>query len=59
MRCFLATILLAMSLNTYGQLNPPPPGAPPPPVPLDGGLVALIGAGAALGYKKYKEKNQE
>lgn len=58
MRSFLATILLAMSLNTYGQLNPPPPGAPPP-VPLDGGLVALIGAGAALGYKKYKEKNQE
>ena len=39
------------------QNNTPPPGNPPPPVPLDGGLVALIGAGAALGYKKYKEKN--
>ena len=40
----------------WGHKSPPP--NPPPPVPLDGGLIALIGAGAALGYKKYKEKDQ-
>jgi len=32
---------------------------PPPDVPLDGGLIALIAAGGAMGYKKYKDKNVE
>ena len=38
----------------------PPPAAPPPPpnVPLDGGLVALIAAGGAVGYKKYKDRKK-
>jgi MYXO-CTERM domain-containing protein len=31
--------------------------APPdPPVPLDGGLVALLGAGAAVGYRKFRSR---
>ena len=31
--------------------------APPdPPVPLDGGLVALLGAGAAVGYRKFRTR---
>lgn len=60
MRTLVITTFLLLSFNASAQWghNPPPPN-PPPPVPLDGGLVALIGAGAALGYKKYKEKNQE
>lgn len=29
---------------------------PPPPIPLDGGLVALLAAGGAVAYKKYKSK---
>jgi len=34
-----------------------PQGTPPePPVPLDGGLVALLAAGGAVAYKKYKSK---
>ena len=38
--------------------NPTRPNAPPPPgVPLDGGLIGLIAAGGALGYKKYKQRN--
>ena len=39
--------------------NPRPrPSSPPPPgVPLDGGLIGLIAAGGALGYKKYKQRN--
>jgi len=38
----------------------PPPATPPPPpnVPLDGGLVALIAAGGAVGYKKYKDRKK-
>ena len=60
MRTLVITAFLLLSFNAsaqWGHKTPPP--NPPPPVPLDGGLVALIGAGAALGYKKYKEKNQE
>ena len=39
---------------------PPPAGPPNPPngVPLDGGLVALIAAGGAVGYKKYKDRKK-
>lgn len=29
---------------------------PPPPVPLDGGLVALLGAGAAVGYRRFRSR---
>lgn len=29
---------------------------PDPPVPLDGGLVALISAGAAVGYRKFRSR---
>ena len=38
----------------------PPPASPPPPpnVPVDGGLVALIAAGGAVGYKKYKDRKK-
>lgn len=35
--------------------TPPPPDEPG--VPLDGGLIGLIAAGGALGYKKYKDRN--
>jgi len=41
------------------QTAPPPATPPPPPnVPLDGGLVALIAAGGAVGYKKYKDRKK-
>ena len=34
-----------------------PQNSPPdPPVPLDGGLVALLAAGGAVAYKKYRSK---
>jgi len=39
--------------------NQPQYTAPPPPpnsVPLDGGLIGLIAAGGAMGYRKYKQK---
>ena len=32
--------------------------APPdPPVPLDGGLTALLAAGAAVGYRRFRSKS--
>lgn len=37
--------------------TPPPPSEPG--VPLDGGLIGLIAAGGALGYKKYKQRNSD
>ena len=36
-----------------------PPTPSDPAVPLDGGLIALIAAGGAVGYKKYKQRNTE
>ena len=54
----LMLLLTLFSLSLAAQQTPPPPGMPPPPVPLDGGLIALIGAGAALGYKKYKARQE-
>ena len=47
-----------ISINLAAQGGPPPPGDPPA-VPLDGGLIALIAAGGAVGYKKYKQRNTE
>lgn len=38
------------------QRSTPPP---PPNVPLDGGLIALIAAGGALGYKEVKKRREE
>ena len=59
MRNIVITILLLITFNASAQWgHKPPPPNPPPPVPLDGGLIALIGAGAALGYKKYKDRQE-
>jgi len=45
----------------FSQKKSNPRPTPPPPeepgVPLDGGLIGLIAAGGALGYKKYKQRN--
>ena len=34
--------------------NPPPPG-----VPLDGGLTALLAAGAGLGYRRFRARTRQ
>ena len=65
----IATMTLALQPNAaQAQGNPPPPpsnggnsGGPPPPpppmgVPLDGGITALLAAGAALGAKKIRKE---
>jgi len=60
MKRTLLILFLFFGVSTYAQWGhkTPPPNNPPPPVPLDGGLIALIGAGAALGYKKYKDRQE-
>ena len=54
---FCAILFIIGSLSVYGQVPPPstsgPSCWPPPCVPIDGGISALIVAGAALGAKKF------
>ena len=44
--------------KTMRLQNTTPPD-PPPGVPLDGGLIGLIAAGGAVGYKRYKQMNDD
>ncbi|GEM_PF-2717794 len=68
----LKYILLSLSLSfcciaTYAQCPEEDPfcddgGAPPDPwgdVPIDGGALALLAGGAALGYKALKKKKED
>ena len=55
----LILLFVLISINLAAQGGPPPPDSPDPAVPLDGGLIALIAAGGAVGYKKYKQRNTE
>ena len=47
---------ISIDLAAQRGVQPPPSD---PAVPLDGGLIALIAAGGAVGYKKYKQRNTE
>lgn len=56
----ISLTLLALALPFAGELmaqplGGPPPCWPPPCIPIDGGLSALIAAGALLGGKKALE----
>ena len=42
-----------------GPPTPPPPSGPGSGVPLDGGAVVLLIAGAAYGVKKIKERRNK
>ena len=48
----------AHAKRTMVMQNTTPPD-PPPGVPLDGGLIGLIAAGGAVGYKRYKQMNDD
>lgn len=53
----LLTVLLIMSpiaiQIVMAQPGPPPPPPPPPSVPLDGGILLLLGGLGAYAGKKY------
>jgi len=51
----LIIIFTLVSFPLLAQYNPPPPQFDPP-VPIDGGIAALLIAGGAMGYRKYKAK---
>jgi len=52
----LIIIFTLLTLPLLAQFNPPPPPNIDPPVPIDGGITALLIAGGAMGYRKYKAK---
>jgi len=49
---------MAFTSKLFAQ-GPPPPPPPPTAVPIDGGILALLGLGAAFGIKKIKEKKSK
>ena len=53
----LVIIFMLFSFPLLAQITPPPPLIDPP-VPIDGGIAALVIAGGAMGYKKYKMRKQ-
>ena len=55
-------LIIIFTLFTFpllAQFNPPPPPNIDPPVPIDGGITALLIAGGAMGYRKYKKHQEE
>jgi hypothetical protein len=63
MKNALTALAVILAVAVYAQ--PTNPGAPSntgnntnPGVPVDGGLTALVAAGAAVGYRQYKKRKQ-
>ena len=63
MKNALTALAVILAVAVYAQ--PTNPGAPNAggagsgtPVPVDGGLTALVAAGAAVGYRQYKKRKQ-
>jgi len=52
-------LAFGFSLSTFAAPAPPPSGTPgcwpPPCIPIDGGIVFLMAAGAAYGAKKFRD----
>jgi hypothetical protein len=55
MKSIITLSLLLLACYAYAQPLPPTSD----PVPLDGGIVALLAAGAAYGAKKMKVKSEK
>ncbi len=56
MKLFSFLILLLLFLPVFIYAQPLPPSTP---VPLDGGLIALLAAGAVYGVKRYSNNNSK
>jgi hypothetical protein len=62
MKNALTALAVVLAVAVYAQ--PTNPGAPSSggntnnSVPVDGGLTALVAAGAAVGYRQYKKRKQ-
>ena len=58
-KTYLIILFAFFYLHVAQAQNPPNPGDGGnvgPGVPIDGGIIALLAAGGAMGYKKLKEK---
>ena len=55
----LIILFTLLSIPLLAQFTPPPPPNVPPPLPIDGGITALLIAGGAMGYRKYKKRQEE
>ncbi len=55
---FFLITLLFLALPTLTALGQPPP-PPPQDIPIDGGLLALLISGLAIGGKKFYKKKSE
>lgn len=56
---YIFSILAVCAFTTalHAKKTIPMPTPPPPPgVPIDGGLIGLIAAGGALGYREVKKR---
>jgi len=54
----VSVCFLFISVTAYSYKGPPPPAPPPNPgLPIDGGIVYLLVAGAVYGAYKLKKKN--
>jgi hypothetical protein len=57
----IITFILLTTIELHAQRTPPypkPNGPPKPELPIDGGLLSLFLAGAALGVYKIKKNNK-
>ena len=61
MKKFILTLTLTLGFITVGICDDPPPFNPgnPASIPIDGGVILLLGAGVGYGLKKVKEKKSE
>ncbi len=55
-KAILLILLIVFAQSAFAQGPPPPP--PPIDTPIDGGVLALLFAGAAYAIKKIREKNK-
>lgn len=55
----MVSALMVVPMLADAQPGPGPGGGGPPPVPIDGGLTLLLGAGAALGISKLRNRKSK
>ena len=61
MKKIIITTSLILGFVTAGFSDDPPPFNPnnPDSIPIDGGILLLLGAGTGYGLKKVREQNSE
>jgi len=61
MKNFILTLTLTLGFVTVSFCDDPPPFNPsgPDSIPLDGGVVALLGVAVGYGAKRLKEKQSD